>query len=173
MSATPPSRSERKTTAEKQHSSACLLQETRASQTLLSLGQCSGWSGSAVAVPPPPVRHAHAAAGCLAEASALRRSDRNTHSRCAASNESTPGLGGRGGALGSCPPRLRSGRAALPLLLPRVAWSPGLDRTNALGSLLVWPPGGRHRVPFLGQVVLLLPSPLGCSLPRWLPAGAV
>lgn len=145
---------------------ACLLQETRASQTLLSLGQCSGWSGSAVAVPPPPVRHAHAAGSVKP-----LLSDAQTDTRTAAALRrvygSTPGLGGGAVAWG---PGFVSPRglapvgprchAALPLLLPRVPWSPGLDRTNAFGSLLVWPPGGRQTPsPFGGRSFFSSPRP--------------
>jgi hypothetical protein len=40
-----------------------------------------------------------------------------------------------------------------------VAWSPGLDRANALGSMLAWL--AQWQTPLLGEAVLLLPLSAG------------
>uniref|UniRef100_A0A0A9CS73 CRAL-TRIO domain-containing protein n=1 Tax=Arundo donax TaxID=35708 RepID=A0A0A9CS73_ARUDO len=95
-----------------------------------------------VPVPPPPARRAHAPGPrAPAAASGLR-----------------------------CPPRPRvqSGRVAMPPpLLPRVAWSPGLDRAKALGgrSLPRCMHSGRHGCGFWGREALP-PSSAACIASR-------
>lgn len=113
------SRSQRKTKAEKQHSHSSAL-------PFCSLSVSA--AGGLVAVPPPPVRRAHAP-GSLKPL----LSDGQTHTH----THTTPSLAPAAAlrrlyALGSCPPRPRvmSGRRCH---AAAVAWSPGLDRANAFG----------------------------------------
>jgi hypothetical protein len=157
LSATPPEAKEkpRQRSSIRRHA-ACLLQETRASQTLLSLGQCSGWSSSAVAVPPPPVRHAHAA-GSVKPLLSDAQTDTRTAAALRRMSLRPAWEQGRGpGALGSCPPAasLRSGRVAMPhcrCCCFRVCRGPRAltGRTLSVACLFGRPVAGRHR-PLLG-----------------------